>query len=135
VPQKIVAQRHDKDKEIQMEVAVQMIQAVCVGGLMRHRQRRAKLEAQKRLRRAVALTRSQTSFLGGNARDRVNLKLRADLAPLQDENAKEKNLWIFTESPDTGPLKMMLCKIAKYELATGSKLANIAYEQVHVTRV
>jgi hypothetical protein len=135
VPQKIVAQRHEKDKEIQMEVAVQMIQAVCIGGLVRHRIRRAKLEAQKRLRRAAVLTRGGTSFLGGNACDRVNLRRRADLAALQDENAKEKNLWIFMESLDTGPLKMMLCKIAKYELATGRQLANIAYEQVRVTRV
>jgi len=31
--------------------------------------------------------------------------------------------------------EVQFCKIAKYELATGSKLANIAYEQVHVTRV
>lgn len=118
-----------------MEAAVQMIQAVCMGGLVRHRIRRAKLEAQQRLRRAGLLARNGTSFLGGNARDRVNLRRQADLAALQDDNAQEKNLWIFMESLDTGPLKMMLCKIAKYKLATGRQLAKIAYEQVRVTRV
>ena len=48
MPQKMVEQRHEKDQEIQFEVAFQMIRAVCAGGIVRRQKHLAKLEAKKR---------------------------------------------------------------------------------------
>ena len=50
---------------------------------------------------------------------------RQKLQPVQDANASKK-LALYSESLETGPLKMMCCKLAKMSLATGSELADIA---------
>ena len=126
MPQQIIEKRQDLDDMIKFQVALQLIRAVCSGGIVRRQRNLAKKEANKRLRRA-----QQIVLGGGDLKNRVSVAnqskvRRAKIAPTQDENALGSNLWIYSENPDTGPLRLLCCKIAEYELAKGSQLASIA---------
>ena len=71
MPQKMVEQRHEKDQEIQFEVAFQMIRAVCAGGIVRRQKHLAKLEAKKRLMRAGKLATGGVNLAAASSRDKV----------------------------------------------------------------
>ena len=125
MPKKLMEKRKEKDDLIQYDVAFQMISGVCYGGIVRRRMKLSKQAAKDRLRRAqrtIAGGRDMTMRVSKDQQAKVR---RAKSAPAQDEAAK-MSLKVWADDPETGPLKTLCCQVAKYELRTGSQLADIA---------
>jgi hypothetical protein len=116
-------ERKDKDNIIKYEVAFQMISAVCRGGIERRRRRMARQMAQERLRAGRKVLQGVKMR---SMKEDDNMR-RQQLRGIQDEFAKNSYDDLATES-ELGPLKLACCKMAKYGLIQGHKLADIAEE-------
>ena len=127
VPQKLMENRKEKDDLIKFDVAFQIISGVCYGGLVRRRIKLLKQRAKDRLRRAHKTIAGGMDVSSRVSKEQQSKLRRARLAPAQDEAAK-KNLWVWADDPNSGPIKTLCCKLAKYELLTGCQLADIAEE-------
>lgn len=126
VPQKMMEKRLEQDQAIQFEVAFQLISAVCTGGVVRRRRLLDKAAARKRLRNAHQMVLGGRDLSYRISKDNKAKIRRKKIAPQQNENAR-KNLWMY-DNADAGPMMLMCCSIARYELATGSQLADVAEE-------
>ena len=125
VPQKMVEKRKKFDEVIQFEVAIQLIRAVCLGGIVRRRIRVQRMEARNKLKGAQSMVLGGRSMIYRGSKLSEDKVRRKQVAATQDLNA-QNNLWLFSDSPDTGPLKQTCCTIAKCGLASGSELADEA---------
>jgi len=106
-------------------VAFQIIRAVCHGGIVRRRRRLLIEEARAKVSRTKFKLMQGITMKASYSTEKLDKMRRQKLQPVQDENAS-KHLAQYSESLQTGPLKMMCCKVAKLSLATGSELADIA---------
>ena len=127
MPQKLMEKRKETDDLIKYDVAFQMISGVCYGGLVRRRTKLLKQAAKDRLQRAQKMIAGGRDISLRVSKENQSKARRAKAAPAQDEAAK-KNLWVWADDPETGPIKTLCCKLAKFELKTGSQLADIAEE-------
>ena len=123
VPQKLMEKRKEKDDLIKYDVAFQIISGVCYGGLVRRRTKLLKQAAKDRLQRAQKMIAGGRDISLRVSKENQSKVRRAKAAPAQDEAAK-KNLWVWADDPETGPIKTLCCKVAKFELKTGSQLAD-----------
>ena len=129
IPTKLMELRKEHDEAIKYEVATQMIQAVCHGGIVRYRKRveLKKIELQKRLKQAqkMVLLNTMLHEKGSPFKDKLR---RKKLAPIQEDFAK-RGRWVeYMDNPDIGPLKMLCCKLVKYQVAGGFQLADAVEE-------
>lgn len=122
VPEKVLNDRQEYDKEIKFEVASQIINAVCSGAIVRRRLALRKKEVRTKLQQASKILAVNQKF---SNIDKTRYR-RYKNAPFQDENAR-RNLWMF-DTPESGPLCLMCCQIVTYSLLSGCELAEIAEE-------
>ena len=128
VPGHIMRARKERDDQVIIEVAFQLVQACILGGLARRRRRVAKEKAQKRLRMAGMSSKRLAASMG--ATKYVMDNREADrIKALHDSHASpdKVNQIIQDFNKGGGSAHLVTCaKIVLYGIAVGHELAEVA---------